>query len=215
MTTQGAIRASARVASAALFVAAGLVFVLGVRGGDRVEAACMQPLVEVSPKSARPGANVTISGYGWRHGCNDTVSCPDGGPCASDPDAPPRTGIRLRFSQGLNSETLGVADGDQNGRFTFVATVPVWATKGAASIRADDVVTGFAVAEGGPVVVPAELGAGDPGDPFGPGGLGALGEGGGAGGNGLAKTGTDAAYLVALGLLLIASGATLRHLAHP
>jgi len=191
------------VVLAALFVASGLLFAFG-GGTDPAEAACMDPVVEIRPRAAGPGDAVTISGYGWRQGCNDTVDCPDGGPCPTDASAPPRTGIRLRFSQGRNNDTLGVADADQNGRFTHQATIPLWAEKGAASVMADGVVTGFAVtAPGGLDIVPVRLG--DPTATPPAASAGGLGQG-------LAKTGTEVAYLIAIGLLFIATGSTLRRL---
>lgn len=205
------IRVGGRVAIAALFAASGLLFGLGGQE-EPAGAACMAPVIEVSPRSASPGALVTITGYGWRHGCNDTVDCPTGGPCPANSDAPPRTGIRLRFSQGRTGDVLGVADADHNARFTHVATVPQWAKKGAATVAADDVITGFSVA-------PAGGTAGSAGFSGSGGGLGGVSVGLGgltpdiADGTGqLAETGAETVRAVALALLLIAAGSTLRRL---
>jgi hypothetical protein len=131
---------------------------LGAAERSPVSAACMEPALIVTPRQAAPGQTVTVSGRGWRQGCNDTVQCPTNGPCSTDPQAPARTGIEVAFSQGRQSDRLGMADAGNDSNFTVTAVVPRWSKAGAATVRADNVATGFRVVSGSGSA--AELGAG-------------------------------------------------------
>ena len=181
-----------------LLVASGLLLGVG-SSHSPAGAACMDPTVTVSPRTAGPGAEVLITGKGWKHGCNDTVDCPQGGPCSVDGDAPPRTGISLRFRQGKNTDVLGEVDAGPDSRFAHMAVIPLWATAGAATVSADSVATGFLVASG--------LGAGAA-----PVALDATGGGSAAAagpvGEPLAKTGAETS--AALGMALMAVWAAAR-----
>jgi hypothetical protein len=182
-----------------LVVASGLLFVAANRNSP-AEAACLKPVISVSPRSAAPGEPVLITGKGWHEGCQDTVGCANGGPCPEDPGAAPRYGISLRFRQGTNTDNLGEIDADRDGRFAYTAAIPLWAHPGAGVVSADDVASGLMVAGGlgagaAPVALDASGGGSASAAPVEP----------------LPKTGLDFGPL--LGLLLVAAAALTRRLA--
>lgn len=137
---------------------------------DAAQAACLRPSVVITPRAAPAGSTVTVQGREWRTGCNDTVDCPNGGPCAKNPSAPPHRGIRLRFSQGTNNDALGVVDASNDASFSFTAVVPTWARAGAATVKAEDVAVGFLVGDnaGGVAIAPPSfaLAPGTAGEPL-------------------------------------------------
>lgn len=164
------------------------------------DAACLKPVVTVTPRSAAPGESVLITGKGWREGCQDTVGCANGGPCPEDPNAAPRYAIELRFRQGKNSDALGEVDADNEGRFAHYATVPLWSRPGAAVVKADDVATGLMVASGlgagsAPVALDAQGGGSASAAPA---------------GEPLAKTGLAVSGLLAVGGALVAAFLAIR-----
>jgi hypothetical protein len=131
----------------------------------------MQPYMTVTPKAAPSGGTVVVSGRSWSTGCHDTVSCADGGPCARDPKAPSRSAVTVLFTQGTISYEYGSTTVGPDQRFTYEVQVPEWASTGAATFHADEVITGFRVtgataarpaAGGGVGSTAADLAAGDP-----------------------------------------------------
>jgi hypothetical protein len=179
--------------------------------GGRNQAAhgaCMPPSIQVSPRGAPPGSTVTITGTGWKEGCNDTVQCPQSGPCSVDESKPARTGIELRFSQGRNSDGLGTVDAGNDSRFTYTAVIPMWAKTGAATLKADEVITGFSVKDAASGA-PAGLATLVSGRDLAAGGAGDAGLTGGSG-EPLPRTGFDGGLALAGAGACLAAAAALR-----
>src|SRR5207248_5429552 len=97
-------------------------------------AQCARTVVlDTAPKSAAPGAPVTVTGSGFVAGCPDVVA--NGVP--QDPFHP-ETGINIVFSQGSESVVLATVDADSTNGFEVTVVIPTTAKAGAATISADD-----------------------------------------------------------------------------
>lgn len=80
------------------------------------DASCAAATVSVRPSTARAGDLVTVTGTGWRVGCNDT------GQGVREPADKPR----LRIEQAGRTFDLGAVAAD--GRYRFVRRVRLPAT---------------------------------------------------------------------------------------
>lgn len=88
------------------------------------EQACAEPRTTVTPQTVAPGESVTVEGAGWE-ACNDTPN--NGAPSAWGE-------IDLAWAQGDVVDRLGEVTA-ADGTFQLVATVPIDARPGRASVR--------------------------------------------------------------------------------
>ena len=105
------------------------------------KADCAAPVIEISPDRGPAGAEVTVTGFGWILGCDDT----GGGGCSADEHAEendPEINIPLSFLGPLTGEferewrergtsdtaaerfSVGEVDADEEGSFRERITVP-------------------------------------------------------------------------------------------
>lgn len=99
-------------------------------GAPAAHAACSGPVVDVVQEVAAPRRTITVTGEGWRIGCNDTPPVV-GQPAPKEPPDSPR----ILFSQNGRTVDVGRAVTDPNTyKFVIRVRVPAWATPGDAVI---------------------------------------------------------------------------------
>jgi hypothetical protein len=107
---------------------------LPLLASEQANAQCIRtPVLDVTPKSAAPGAPVTVTGSGFVAGCPDVVA--NGVP--QDPFHP-ETGIDIEFTQGSESVVLATVDADSTNSFQLTVDIPTTAKAGTATISADE-----------------------------------------------------------------------------
>lgn len=102
------------------------VLVLGGCGGGESSAACAQPETSVSPSSARPGDDVTVSAAYLLDGCDDSNQ--------ERSPARPLHDVDVVWQQGERQARLTRVDADASGRATVTVTIPRDASAGSAWI---------------------------------------------------------------------------------
>lgn len=92
--------------------------------GGGADAACAMPITQVTPTTASPGTEVTVTGTFW---CNDTPN---------DPQPQQATGLDIVWQQGEHQVVLATADTDAGGELSVTVTIPADAVTGEATIAA-------------------------------------------------------------------------------
>lgn len=117
-----------------------------VTGLPPAAAACVGPRIAVSPRSAAPGAAVTVHGEGFGDNCYDTGSPPPGQGVLGNPLAD----IEITFVQD-STTVLATVDADAEYEFTVEVTVPADAAPGPATFTTDP--ESFEVDDGGFTII--------------------------------------------------------------